>query len=62
MRPLLEFGRLAMDPRTQHSSKIQRVCRSPGASEAAAAGNAGDAEFIARFQFGEMLGKYCNLN
>lgn len=51
-----------MDPRTQHSSKIQRVCRSPGASEAAAAGNAGDAEFIARFQFGEMLGKYCNLN
>ena len=39
-----------------HSSKITRVCRSPGASEAAAAVNAEDLLFFARFQLAEMLG------
>ena len=39
-----------------HSSKIIRVCRSPGASEAAAAVNAEDLLFFAMFQLAEMLG------
>ena len=38
------------------STKIQRVCRSPGASEAAAAVNAEDLLFFARFQLSEMQG------
>ena len=41
---------------TWHSSKIQRVCTSPGSSEALAAVNAEDLLFFARFQFGEMTG------
>jgi hypothetical protein len=40
-----------------NSSKIQRVCRSPGASEAVAAVNAEDALFFCRFQLAEMLGR-----
>ena len=39
-----------------HSSKITRVCRSPGASEAIAAVNAEDLLYFVRFQFQEMLG------
>ena len=41
---------------TWHSSKIGRICRSPGASEAIAAVNAEDLLFFARFQFVELLG------
>ena len=46
-----------VSPLAWNSSKIQRVCRSPGASEAAAAVNSEDALFFSRFQFGEMLGR-----
>ena len=38
------------------STKITRVCRSPGASEAVAAVNAEDLLFFARFQMSEMMG------
>ena len=41
---------------TWHSQKISRVCRSPGASEAAAAVNGEDYLYFARFQLSEMLG------
>ena len=41
---------------TWHSSKIGRICRSPGASEAIAAVNAEDLLFFARLQFVELLG------
>ena len=43
-------------PLAWNSSKIQRVCRSPGAAEAAAAVNTEDALYFARFQMAEMLG------
>ena len=46
----------AVSPLCWNSSKIQRVCRSPGASEAVASVNAEDALFFCRFQFAEMLG------
>lgn len=46
---------------TWHSSKIQRVCTSPGSSEALAAVNAEDLLFFARFQFGEMIGNVVNV-
>ena len=51
----------ALAPISWHSSKIQRVCRSPGASEAAAAVNTEDSLFFARFQFAEMLGREVNI-
>eukprot|EP00435_Cladocopium_sp_Y103_P051539 s2061_g16.t1 len=38
------------------STKINRVCRSPGASEAIAAVNAEDLLFFSRFQLSEMMG------
>ena len=44
-----------------HSSKISRVCSSPGASEAVAAVNAEDLMFFARFQLAEMLGHEVNI-
>ena len=44
-----------------HSSKITRVCRSPGASEAIAAVNAEDLLYFVRFQFQEMLGTKVNV-
>ena len=46
-----------ISPILWQSSKIQRVCRSPGAAEAVAAVNAQDSLFFARFQFAEMLGQ-----
>ena len=53
---LLKGSCEAVSPISWNSSRIQRVCRSPGASETAAAVNAEDALFFARFQFSEMLG------
>ena len=44
-----------------HSSKISRVCSSPGASEAVAAVNAEDLMYFARFQMSEMLGYEVNI-
>ena len=44
-----------------HSQKISRVCRSPGASEAAAAVNGEDALFFCRFQLSELLGHVVNV-
>ena len=54
---LLNGGFESISPLVWNSSKIQRVCRSPGASEAAASVNAEDALFFCRFQFAEMLGR-----
>lgn len=39
-----------------HSSKITRVCRSPGSAEAIAAVNSEDLLYFVRFQFQELLG------
>ena len=44
-----------------HSSKITRICRSPGSSEAIAAVNAEDLLYFVRFQFQEMLGSKVNV-
>ena len=44
-----------------HSSKISRVCTSPGASEAVAAVNGEDLLFFARFQLSELLGFPVNI-
>ena len=44
-----------------HSSKIGRVCTSPGSSEAAAAVNTEDLLFFARFQMAELLGRPVNI-
>jgi len=44
-----------------HSSKIGRVCTSPGSSEAIAATNAEDLLFFSRFQLAEMLGYHVNI-
>jgi hypothetical protein len=44
-----------------HSSKIGRVCTSPGSSEAIAATNAEDLLFFSRFQLSEMLGHHVNI-
>ena len=44
-----------------HSSKISRVCSSPGASEAVAAVNGEDLLFFARFQLSELLGYPVNI-
>ena len=44
-----------------HSSKIGRVCTSPGSSEAIAATNAEDVLFFSRFQLAEMLGHAVNI-
>ena len=50
-----------VSPIAWNSSRIQRVCRSPGASEAAAAVNAEDALYFARFQWSEMIGRPMHL-
>lgn len=44
-----------------HSQKIGRICRSPGAAEAAAANNGEDLLFFARFQLAEMMGAQVNV-
>ena len=44
-----------------HSSKMGRVCTSPGSSEAIAATNAEDILFFSRFQLAEMLGHQVNI-
>ena len=41
-------------PVTWHSSKVDRVCRSPGAAEALAAVNGEDALYYARYQWSEL--------
>lgn len=58
---LLEGSCEHISPIAWNSSRIQRVCRSPGASEAAAAVNAEDSLYFARFQFSEMFGRPLNL-
>ena len=44
-----------------HSSKITRICSSPGSSEAIAAVNAEDLLYFVRFLFQEMLGSKVNV-
>ena len=47
-----ELGKISL--LAWHSSKIDRVCRSPGAAEAQAAANGDDAGYFARFQWSEL--------
>ncbi|CAE7241426.1 RE1 [Symbiodinium sp. CCMP2592] len=44
----------SVSPMAWHSSKVDRVCRSPGAAEALAAVNGEDALFYARYQWSEL--------
>ena len=44
----------AVSPMAWHSSRLDRVCRSPGAAEALAAVNGEDALFFARYQWCEL--------
>ncbi|CAE7255758.1 RE1 [Symbiodinium sp. CCMP2456] len=41
-------------PVAWHSSKVERICRSPGAAEAQAAVNGEDTLFFSRYQWGEL--------
>ena len=43
-----------VSPMAWHSSKVDRVCRSPGAAEALAAVNGEDALYFARYQWSEL--------
>ncbi|CAE7937367.1 rps4x [Symbiodinium sp. KB8] len=43
-----------VSPMAWHSSKVDRVCRSPGAAEALSAVNGEDALFFARYQWSEL--------
>ncbi|CAE7422915.1 RE1 [Symbiodinium sp. CCMP2592] len=52
---LLQGNLGGISPVAWHSSKIDRICRSPGAAETQAAVNGEDALFFARFQWSEML-------
>ena len=54
-RKLLEGSCEPVALMSWHSQKIDRVCRSPGAAEAAAAVNGEDCLYYMRFQLGEML-------
>ena len=54
--PLLEGNMEKVSPICWHANKIERVVRSPGAAEAAAAVNGEDVLFHARYQWGELLG------
>ena len=52
---LLQGEMCRVTPVSWHSTKIDRACRSPGASETQAAVNGEDSLFYARFQWGEIL-------
>ena len=50
-----------VNPMFWSSSKIHRVCRSPGAAEARAAVDGEDVLYLLRYQWGELLGRRPNL-
>ena len=54
-REMLQGEVAGVSPVSWHSQKIERMCRSPGASEAMAAVNGEDGLHYARFQWSEML-------
>ena len=60
-RRLLSGSCEQVDLISWHSQKIGRVCRSPGAAEAAAAVNGEDSLYLCRFQLSEMLGNPIDL-
>ncbi|CAE7028497.1 RE1 [Symbiodinium sp. CCMP2592] len=60
-RALLQGEVCTVSPMSWHSTKIDRVCRSPGASETQAAVNGEDSLFYMRYQWAEMRGQGVDL-
>ena len=56
-KSILDGAMCAVSPVFWSSSKLQRVCRSPGSAEARAAIDGEDALWLLRYQWSELLGK-----